>query len=152
MLSKKGLEVRPAPGAGAPARRTTRHRALTHTAAPQIVKWSFYLSIPVFFGYGLARSEGFLTFLTTHVRPRGPSGWAHRPRARALLPRPERPASDPRPLLPPPPQFPGPALKPQGEHGHKLATLEDEYRRLLLEEAVDKVLADVKREKEAKKK
>jgi hypothetical protein len=59
------------------------------------------------------------------------------------------PRAHPASLLP---QFPSPAQNPQGEHGHKLSTLQDEYRRLMLEEAVDKVLADVKKEKEAQRK
>ena len=51
-----------------------------------------------------------------------------------------------------PPQFPTPAQDPQGAHGRQLPTLQDEYRRLVLEQAVDKVLEDIQREKEAKKK
>jgi hypothetical protein len=47
-------------------------------------------------------------------------------------------------------QFPSEALNPRGDHGQKLATLQEEYQRWVLEQALDKQLEDIRRRKAAK--
>ncbi|KAI8468429.1 MAG: hypothetical protein J3K34DRAFT_427351 [Monoraphidium minutum] len=62
-------------------------------------KWVLYISIPVWFGYGLARDPANLELI---------KAW-----------------------------FPTKAGDPQGDHGRQLPTLEQEYRRVRLERAID---------------
>lgn len=43
--------------------------------------------------------------------------------------------------------FPSVASDRQGDHGRQLPTLQDEYRRFILEQTVDKALEDLRRQK-----
>ncbi|GBF96853.1 hypothetical protein Rsub_09709 [Raphidocelis subcapitata] len=74
-------------------------------------KWVLYLSIPVWFGYGLARDPKNLEFIKE---------W-----------------------------FPTKAADARGDHGRKLPTLEEEFRRARLEQALDAELERLAARKDA---
>lgn len=59
--------------------------------------------------------------------------------ARRALRAPARcaPSPLPPPRCPPAPQFPTKAADARGDHGRQLPTLEEEYRRVKLEQAID---------------
>jgi hypothetical protein len=69
--------------------------------------------------------------------------------ARLLVPVPGPDAALTPPSPPAPDQFPTKAADARGEHGRKLPTLEDEYRRVRLEQAIDAELDRLARRKDA---
>jgi hypothetical protein len=146
-----------------------------------------YLSIPVWFGYGLARDPANLEFIKEWVSAGRRDGRCGAPRAarcpcrpplaavgswRAASARTATPRQQPTRLQsacsapvapaggrlasqqPRPPaacgmQFPTKAADARGEHGRKLPTLEEEYRRVRLDQAIEDELDRIARRKAA---